>query len=290
MPLISNVVCHKQVLANSQIRSYNMNNGMHMNHLKLLFLEVKTSPCLLGYSPFFSCTFSSCPRTVTPLTYFFADCLSCVECFFFFLLEETFWHLMEIPLYWSDSPLLGKADCLVSLWSLGYVQLSSARSCSQESLCSFLASQVLRWVPWERCWLPSLAITGIWQEAFYFFPFQSSDGDSLAVPVELQVRDLLRMCETSGMCGCAVMAEASCGLAVYCGSNISLSQNSVVSMCSWAALSCLVVQDLLGFNHRQELLAVTQTFLSGLPQGVVYYSYHAGGKVPFKDQLLFLTE
>lgn len=111
-----------------------------------------------------------------------------------------------------------------------------------KSLCTSLASQLLRWLPWERCWLSSLAITGRWQETFYFFPSQSNDGDSLAVPVELQIRDLIRMCETSGMCGCAVMAEASCRLTAYCGSNIYLSQNLVVSMCSWAVLShCLVV-------------------------------------------------
>lgn len=103
-----------------------------MNHLKLLFLEVKILPSL----PSFIYACSSCLITVTPPVYFFAECLLCVGWFFFFPLEESDFLALKGNSSWViRQPFNGKGrlphfpgSCSPN-WSLGDVQLSSARSC-----------------------------------------------------------------------------------------------------------------------------------------------------------------
>ena len=46
---------------------------------------------------------------------------------------------------------------------------------------------------------------------------------SLLSPANVLVEDFSGLCETSGMSDCAVTAEASCGLPIYCDLDMSLS-------------------------------------------------------------------
>lgn len=79
---------------------------------------MKTSPRILCYSPFFICALGlfkfPCDYDPTSLLLCGVFVMSRLIYLFFSPEESNFWLLMEIPLGWLDSPLLEKADILMS--------------------------------------------------------------------------------------------------------------------------------------------------------------------------------
>lgn len=258
--------------------------------------------------------FSSCLATVTPPVCSCAECLSCVWWFLFFFLRKvtfgTWWKFLLVDwavLYWKRLTSSFPRQLFTKLTSWSCVvrpcQELQAREPVQLPCC--VSTQVDPLGKVLGAWLPFPAVTRNfffllktvlvivwhlfhWKKNIFFFNSSDLLGElaspkmglwELAMspwsPANVLVGDFSGLCETSGMSDCAVMAQASCGLPIYCNLDIALSNillSAAVPGMQWARAGSA------GFppqSIRQELLAVNCTFPSGLP--------------PWSGRVLFLS-